>query len=165
MWYLYYVIISCSFRFHHETHKWHCERKPRSCCTGQVRQDYIQYSALLNHQNLYYCTSHVMSFCGCSVNEFRLLNWLGQQEDIHRMTLYQCDYTLTKWTKNCIRQADCILIVGLFEGDPAVSEVMHYMNWDYSGALRGWSSSQWGNVLYELRLKWGSLRVIQQSVR
>ncbi|XP_078313356.1 patatin-like phospholipase domain-containing protein 7 isoform X5 [Crassostrea virginica] len=58
-----------------------------------------------------------------SVNEFRLLNWLGQQEDIHRMTLYQCDYTLTKWTKNCIRQADCILIVGLFEGDPAVSEV------------------------------------------
>ncbi|XP_062597847.1 patatin-like phospholipase domain-containing protein 7 isoform X5 [Saccostrea cucullata] len=58
-----------------------------------------------------------------SVNEFRLLNWLGQQEDIHRMTLYQCDYTLTKWTKNCIRQADCILIVGLFEGDPAVSEI------------------------------------------
>ena len=76
-----------------------------------------------------------MSFWGCSVNEFRLLNWLGQQEDIHRMTLYQCDYTLTKWTKNCIRQADCILIVGLFEGAPAVSEVMHYMYWDYSGAL------------------------------
>lgn len=59
----------------------------------------------------------------CSVNEFRLLNWLGQQEDANRMTLYQCDYTLTKWTKNCIRQADCILVVGLFEGDPAVSEV------------------------------------------
>ncbi|XP_048732326.2 patatin-like phospholipase domain-containing protein 7 isoform X2 [Ostrea edulis] len=58
-----------------------------------------------------------------SVNEFRLLNWLGQQEDIHRMTLYQCDYTLTKWTKNCIRQADCILIVGLFDGDPVVSEL------------------------------------------
>ncbi|XP_052697181.1 patatin-like phospholipase domain-containing protein 7 isoform X2 [Crassostrea angulata] len=62
-----------------------------------------------------------------SVNEFRLLNWLGQQEDANRMTLYQCDYTLTKWTKNCIRQADCILVVGLFEGDPAVSEIEKQM--------------------------------------
>ncbi|CAG5115532.1 unnamed protein product, partial [Candidula unifasciata] len=29
------------------------------------------------------------------VNEFRLFSWLNQQEDIHRMVLYQCDYQLT----------------------------------------------------------------------
>ncbi|XP_041368737.1 patatin-like phospholipase domain-containing protein 7 [Gigantopelta aegis] len=58
-----------------------------------------------------------------SVNEFRLFSWLGQQEDIHRMVLYQCDMTLTKWTKNCIRQADCILIVGLAENEPTVGEI------------------------------------------
>ncbi|XP_021366994.1 patatin-like phospholipase domain-containing protein 7 isoform X2 [Mizuhopecten yessoensis] len=62
-----------------------------------------------------------------SIHEFRLFNWLGHQEDMHRMTLYECDYTMTKWTKNCIRQADCILIVGLADNDPAVGEVEKQM--------------------------------------
>lgn len=39
------------------------------------------------------------------------------------MILYQCDYILIKWIKNCIRQVDCILVVGFFEGDLVVSEV------------------------------------------
>ncbi|CBY42799.1 unnamed protein product, partial [Oikopleura dioica] len=46
-------------------------------------------------------------------NEFRLTTWLGQQEDIHRVTIYQCDEKLTGWTKRCLRQADCILVVAL----------------------------------------------------
>ncbi|XP_046368567.2 patatin-like phospholipase domain-containing protein 7 isoform X1 [Haliotis rufescens] len=58
-----------------------------------------------------------------SVNEFRLFSWLGQQEDIHRMVLYQCDYTMTRWTKNCIRQADCILIVAQADHDHTVGTV------------------------------------------
>jgi hypothetical protein len=66
------------------------------------------------------------SVCYCfSVNEFRLMNWLGQQEDMHRMVVYQCDYTMTKWTKICIRHADCILIVGLASAEPTVGEVSH----------------------------------------
>ncbi|XP_064616209.1 patatin-like phospholipase domain-containing protein 7 [Liolophura sinensis] len=55
-----------------------------------------------------------------SVNDFRLFNWLGQQEDIHRMVLYQCDSRVSKWTRSCIRQADCILIVGIADKDPNV---------------------------------------------
>lgn len=58
-----------------------------------------------------------------SVHEYRLSSWLGQQEDLHRIVLYQTDYTLTPWTQRCIRQADCIIIVGLGEQDPAVGEV------------------------------------------
>uniref|UniRef100_A0A3B3WVV0 lysophospholipase n=1 Tax=Poecilia mexicana TaxID=48701 RepID=A0A3B3WVV0_9TELE len=58
-----------------------------------------------------------------SVHEYRLSSWLGQQEDIHRIVLYQTDYTLTPWTQRCIRQADCIIIVGLGEQDPAVGEL------------------------------------------
>ena len=34
-----------------------------------------------------------------SNNEYRVTTWLGQQEDVHRMTLYQCDSTLSNWTK------------------------------------------------------------------
>lgn len=37
--------------------------------------------------------------------------------------LYQADGTLTPWTQRCIRQADCILIVGLGEQEPSVGEV------------------------------------------
>ncbi|CAI5666655.1 unnamed protein product [Oreochromis niloticus] len=58
-----------------------------------------------------------------SVHEYRLSSWLGQQEDIHRIVLYQTDYTLTPWTQRCIRQADCIIIVGLGEQDPTVGEL------------------------------------------
>ncbi|KAJ8395866.1 hypothetical protein AAFF_G00027490 [Aldrovandia affinis] len=58
-----------------------------------------------------------------SVHEYRLSSWLGQQEDIHRIVLYQSDGSLTPWTQRCIRQADCIIIVGLGEQDPAVGEL------------------------------------------
>lgn len=58
-----------------------------------------------------------------SIHEYRLTSWLGQQEDIHRIVLYQSDSTLTPWTQRCIRQADCILIVGLGDQEPTVGEV------------------------------------------
>ncbi|XP_012705323.2 patatin-like phospholipase domain-containing protein 7 isoform X1 [Fundulus heteroclitus] len=58
-----------------------------------------------------------------SVHEYRLSSWLGQQEDIHRIVLYQSDGSLTPWTQRCIRQADCIIIVGLGEQEPTVGEL------------------------------------------
>uniref|UniRef100_A0A452H8U2 lysophospholipase n=1 Tax=Gopherus agassizii TaxID=38772 RepID=A0A452H8U2_9SAUR len=58
-----------------------------------------------------------------SIHEYRLSSWLGQQEDIHRIVLYQSDSTLTPWTQRCIRQADCILIVGLGEQEPTAGEL------------------------------------------
>ncbi|XP_077904941.1 patatin-like phospholipase domain-containing protein 7 isoform X10 [Ictidomys tridecemlineatus] len=61
-----------------------------------------------------------------SLHEYRLSSWLGQQEDIHRIVLYQADCTLTPWTQRCIRQADCILIVGLGEQEPTVGEMEMY---------------------------------------
>ncbi|XP_053180826.1 patatin-like phospholipase domain-containing protein 7 [Scomber japonicus] len=58
-----------------------------------------------------------------NIHEYRLSSWLGQQEDIHRIVLYQSDSGLTPWTQRCIRQADCIIIVGLAEQEPAVGEL------------------------------------------
>ncbi|XP_072216915.1 patatin-like phospholipase domain-containing protein 6 isoform X5 [Excalfactoria chinensis] len=58
-----------------------------------------------------------------SIHEYRLSGWLAQQEDIHRIVLYQTDCTLTPWTVRCIRQADCILIVGLGDQEPALGEL------------------------------------------
>ncbi|XP_078605006.1 patatin-like phospholipase domain-containing protein 7 isoform X17 [Branchiostoma floridae x Branchiostoma japonicum] len=63
-----------------------------------------------------------------SVQEFRLSSWLGQQEDIHRIVLYQADPRMTAWTQRCIRQADCILIVALGDKEPTVSELENQMD-------------------------------------
>lgn len=58
-----------------------------------------------------------------TTNEYRLTCWLAQQEDQHKISLYQCDLTFTPWTQRCIRQADCILIVGLGENSPTLGKV------------------------------------------
>uniref|UniRef100_A0A8C9ZPY8 lysophospholipase n=1 Tax=Sander lucioperca TaxID=283035 RepID=A0A8C9ZPY8_SANLU len=57
------------------------------------------------------------------IHEYRLSGWLAQQEDINRIVLYQTDNSMTPWTQRCIRQADCILIVGLGDQEPALGEL------------------------------------------
>ncbi|XP_026324143.1 neuropathy target esterase sws isoform X1 [Hyposmocoma kahamanoa] len=56
-------------------------------------------------------------------NEYRLSSWLAQQEDKHKVALYQCDPSLTQWTQRCIRQADCILIVALGDKPPSIGKI------------------------------------------
>ena len=58
-----------------------------------------------------------------SIHEYRLSGWLAQQEDINRIVLYQTDNSMTPWTQRCIRQADCILIVGLGDQEPTLGQV------------------------------------------
>lgn len=74
-------------------------------------------------KDLWSCLQRLSDCLWFSLHEYRLSSWLGQQEDIHRIVLYQADCTLTPWTQRCIRQADCILIVGLGEQEPTVGEV------------------------------------------
>ncbi|KAJ9601496.1 hypothetical protein L9F63_000335, partial [Diploptera punctata] len=56
-------------------------------------------------------------------NEYRLTSWLAQQEDQHKIALYQCDMSFTAWTQRCVRQADCILIVGLADKGPGIGKI------------------------------------------
>lgn len=56
-------------------------------------------------------------------NEYRLTTWLAQQEDQHKIALYQCDYSFSPWTQRCIRQADCILLITLGNKQPALGKV------------------------------------------
>lgn len=50
--------------------------------------------------------------------------------------LYQTDNSMTPWTQRCIRQADCILIVGLGDQEPALGQV--------GGASQGGPTSSGG---------------------
>ncbi|EGD79287.1 hypothetical protein PTSG_12914 [Salpingoeca rosetta] len=45
--------------------------------------------------------------------ESQLITWLAQEEDRYSVVVYEADPTLTAWTRRCVRQADCILIVAL----------------------------------------------------
>lgn len=58
-----------------------------------------------------------------AAHDHRLVSWLAQQEDQHRMTLYLCDSEIGPWTQRCIRQSDCILIVAMADAPPSVGKV------------------------------------------
>ncbi|PVU96636.1 hypothetical protein BB559_002327 [Furculomyces boomerangus] len=55
------------------------------------------------------------------VGKLKTQSWLAELEEKRRMLLYVADGGMdSSWTLRCIRQADCILIVGLGDGDPSV---------------------------------------------
>ncbi|NWS78565.1 PLPL6 esterase, partial [Crotophaga sulcirostris] len=96
-----------------------------------------------------------------SIQEYRLSGWLAQQEDIHRIVLYQTDPTLTPWTVRCIRQADCILIVGLGDQEPVLGEV----SWELLGG--GGTPRRWvadGFFQLERMLENTAVRALKQLV-
>ncbi|KAG0255243.1 phosphatidylcholine and lysophosphatidylcholine phospholipase [Mortierella polycephala] len=77
-------------------------------------------ATLLNH-------STVMSLLGkhafSKIGKLKLDSWLNEQEEMSQIVLYLADGGLTSpWTQTCIRQADCILLVGYGDDDPAVGD-------------------------------------------
>jgi len=87
----------------------------------------LMHSLTITGNSLRLTSTYVRQVLGSSImdvsHEYRFYSWLGQQEDKHRLVLYQCDPSMTAWTHRCIRQADCILIVGMGDGVPAIGRV------------------------------------------
>ncbi|CAH2273527.1 neuropathy target esterase isoform X4 [Pelobates cultripes] len=71
-----------------------------------------------------------------STHECQLSSWLAQQEDLHRIVLYQTESTLTPWTIRCIRQADCILLVGLGVEEPHLGNLETFFEQSQIRALK-----------------------------
>lgn len=59
--------------------------------------------------------------------ESNLSSWLAEQEQTHKIVLYQCDSSLTPWTIRCLKQADCILIVAMAELEPTIGAVEEHL--------------------------------------
>ncbi|KAF9206031.1 phosphatidylcholine and lysophosphatidylcholine phospholipase [Haplosporangium sp. Z 27] len=71
--------------------------------------------------------STVMNLLGrhafAKIGKLKLDNWLNEQEEMSQIVLYLADGGLTSpWTQTCIRQADCILLVGLGDEDPVIGD-------------------------------------------
>ena len=55
-------------------------------------------------------------------HDYRINSWLDQQEDRHSCVIYQCDSTVTAWTKKCLRHADLVLVLANAEDGAEVTE-------------------------------------------
>ena len=52
-----------------------------------------------------------------------LTGWLDRHELLHGHVVYAADPDLTPWTRRCLRQADCVLLVGWSDADPEPSPI------------------------------------------
>jgi lysophospholipid hydrolase len=79
----------------------------------------LNYSAMLNHLG-----RHAFSRMG----KLKLSQYLADLEERYGMLLYVADTSVNSpWTQTCITQADCILLVGLAEGSPAIGEYERFL--------------------------------------
>ena len=56
-----------------------------------------------------------------------LIRWLGEMEEMYKVVVYECDTTLSPWTRRCLRQADCILLVANSNTSYEISEFEKYL--------------------------------------
>ncbi|KAF9512765.1 hypothetical protein BS47DRAFT_1372722 [Hydnum rufescens UP504] len=67
-------------------------------------------------------TSHLGRHSFTKVGKLRVAGWLADQEQRYRIVLYVADSAVSaQWTQTCIRQADCIMLVGMGD-DPSIGE-------------------------------------------
>ena len=79
----------------------------------------LNQAAILNHLG-----RHAFSRMG----KLKLSQYLADLEERYGILLYIADTNVNSpWTQTCIRQADCILLVGLAEGSPAIGEYERFL--------------------------------------
>ena len=79
----------------------------------------LNQAAILNHLG-----RHAFSRMG----KLKLSQYLADLEEKYGMLLYVADTNVnTAWTQTCIRQADCILLVGLAEASPSIGEFERFL--------------------------------------
>ena len=79
----------------------------------------LNQSAILNHLG-----RHAFSRMG----KLKLSQYLADLEERYGMLLYVADTNVNSpWTQTCIRQADCILLVGIADASPAIGEFERFL--------------------------------------
>ncbi|KAJ3022388.1 UNVERIFIED_CONTAM: phosphatidylcholine and lysophosphatidylcholine phospholipase [Siphonaria sp. JEL0065] len=123
---------------------------------------------------------HVFS----TIGRLKLMSWLGEQEDTHRLVLYVADGGIgSQWTQRCIRQADCILLVGLGDEDPAIGEyerlvlslkttarkelvLLHNERYCAPGSTAAWLKSRlWIHAHHHVQMPLSSPQIFRQGFK
>jgi len=66
-----------------------------------------------------------------ALNELRMVRSLAEMEENHRLVIYQADPKYTWWTRLCIQQADCILLVVSSDRAPEGERIEQSLAWAY----------------------------------
>lgn len=82
----------------------------------------LNHSLTASENVLHLSSEKVLEQLGPSAFEESKLHllalWLNQREAEHEVVLYQCDYGLTPWTKQCLKQANIILVITMAHLEP-----------------------------------------------
>ncbi|KAG9242336.1 hypothetical protein BJ878DRAFT_544361 [Calycina marina] len=79
----------------------------------------LNHAAIFNHLG-----RHAFSRMG----KLKLSQYLADLEEKYGLVIYVADTNVNApWTQTCISQADCILLVGLAEGSPAIGEYERFL--------------------------------------
>ncbi|THV89017.1 patatin-like serine hydrolase [Aureobasidium pullulans] len=79
----------------------------------------LNQAAILNHLGRHAFTK---------MGKLKLSQYLADLEEKFALVLYVADTNVkSPWTQTCINQADCILLVGLAEGSPAIGEYERFL--------------------------------------
>jgi lysophospholipid hydrolase len=79
----------------------------------------LNQAAILNHLGRHAFTK---------MGKLKLSQYLADLEEKFGLVLYIADTNVkSPWTQTCINQADCILLVGLAEGSPAIGEYERFL--------------------------------------
>ncbi len=79
----------------------------------------LTQSSILNHLG-----RHAFNRMG----KLKLAEFFADLEEKYDMVLYVADSSVnTTWTQSCVTQADCVLLVGVAEGDTAIGEYERYV--------------------------------------
>lgn len=66
-----------------------------------------------------------------SVHETKMARLLGDMEENYRMVVFQAESEYSWWTKLCIQQADCVLLVCSNDAVPRSQRLEKYLAWAY----------------------------------
>lgn len=98
-------------------HKLHAALNQMGTLNGGVTT--LHQAQILNHLG-----RHAFSRMG----RLKLSQYLADLEEKYGLVLYVADTSVTApWTQTCISQADCIYLVGLAEGSPAIGEYERFL--------------------------------------
>ncbi|KAH9897805.1 patatin-domain-containing protein [Cubamyces lactineus] len=76
-------------------------------------------TAFLNQASV---SDHLGRHAFTRMGKLKAAGWLAEQEQKYRIVLYVADSAVSSsWTQTCIRQADCVMVVGMGE-DPSIGE-------------------------------------------
>lgn len=76
-------------------------------------------TAFLNQASV---SDHLGRHAFTRMGKLKAAGWLAEQEQKFRIVLYIADSAVSSsWTQTCIRQADCVMVVGMGD-DPSIGE-------------------------------------------